>query len=59
MVLLLRAMVLNVPMVLFFSRVYGVKGIYYGILVADIIFMFIVFVLTVLEFKYLSKLKVE
>lgn len=59
MVLLLRAMVLNVPMVLFFSRIYGVKGIYYGILIADIIFMFIVFVLTILEFQYLSKLKDE
>ncbi|MEH2169740.1 MAG: MATE family efflux transporter [Nostoc sp.] len=58
-VILLRAMVLNVPMVLFFSKIYGVKGIYYGILFADIIFVFIVFILTILEFKYLSKLKVE
>ncbi|MDZ8262375.1 MATE family efflux transporter [Nostoc sp. ChiQUE01b] len=58
-VLLLRAMGLNVPMVLFFSRIYGLKGIYYGILIADIIFMFIVFVLTILEFQNLSKLKDE
>ncbi len=58
-VLLLRAMILNVPMVLFFSRISGVKGIYYGMLFADIIFMLIVFVLTFLEFQHLNKLKFE
>ncbi|MHC5747837.1 MAG: MATE family efflux transporter [Nostoc sp.] len=58
-VLLLRTIGLYVPMVLFYSRIYGLKGIYYGMLFADVIFMFIVFILTVLEFQSLSKLKVE
>ncbi|AVH69228.1 MATE family efflux transporter [Nostoc sp. 'Lobaria pulmonaria (5183) cyanobiont'] len=58
-VLLLRTICLYVPMVLFYSRIYGLKGIYYGMLFADVIFMFIVFILTVLEFQSLSKLKVE
>ena len=59
MVILLRSIVLNVPMVLLFSRISGVRGIYSGMLFADIIFMLVVFILTVLEFRYLSKLKVE
>jgi putative MATE family efflux protein len=58
-VLLLRSIVLNVPMVLFFSRFSGVRGIYYGMTFADIIFMLIVFVLTILEFQYLKSLKFE
>ena len=57
-VLLLRTIGLYIPMVLFYSRIYGLKGIYYGMLFADVIFMFIVFILTVLEFQSLSKLKV-
>ncbi|MHC5762955.1 MATE family efflux transporter [Nostoc sp.] len=58
-ILLLRTLGLYVPMVLFFSMMYGLKGIYYGMLFADVIFMFIVFILTILEFQSLSKLKVE
>lgn len=56
-VLLLRGIILNVPIVLFFSRILGVRGIYYGITFADILFMLIVFVLTFLEFQYLNTLK--
>jgi putative MATE family efflux protein len=58
-VLLLRSIVLNVPMMLLFSRIYSVRGIYCGMLFADTIFMVIVFMLTILEFKYLSKLKLK
>ncbi len=58
-VLLLRSLVLNVPMVLFFSRLKGVKGIYFGMLFADILFMLIVLGLTILEFQHLSSLKVK
>ncbi|MEH2290109.1 MATE family efflux transporter [Nostoc sp.] len=57
-VLLLRGIILNIPMVLLLSRLYGIKGIYYGMVFADVIFMFIVFILTFLEFNNLSKLKV-
>ncbi|MCC5615044.1 polysaccharide biosynthesis C-terminal domain-containing protein [Nostoc sp. CHAB 5836] len=58
-VILLRSIILTVPMILFFSRISGVRGIYYGMLFADILFMLIVFLLTVWEFKYLSLLKAE
>ncbi len=58
-VILVRSIILTVPMVLFFSKISGVRGIYYGMLFADVLFMLIVFVLTVLEFKYLSLLKAE
>ncbi|MBD2410507.1 MATE family efflux transporter [Nostoc calcicola FACHB-389] len=59
LVILLRSIILTVPLVLFFSRISGVRGIYYGMLVADVLFMIIVFVLTFLEFQSLSSLKVE
>ncbi|MDM9379467.1 MATE family efflux transporter [Chlorogloeopsis sp. ULAP01] len=58
-VLLLRTIVLNVPIIILLSKIYAVRGIYCGILLADILFMLIVFVLTFLEFQYLSSLKVE
>ncbi|MBW4673815.1 MAG: MATE family efflux transporter [Desmonostoc geniculatum HA4340-LM1] len=58
-VILLRSIILTVPLVLFFSRISGVRGIYYGMLVADVLFMIIVFVLTFLEFQSLSSLKIE
>ncbi len=58
-VILLRTIILTVPMVLFFSRIAGVKGTYSGMLFADIVFMLIVLILTILEFKSLSSLKAE
>lgn len=58
-VILVRSIVLNVPMILLCSRLFGVKGIYYGMTFADILFMLIVFVLTFLEFKNLNSLKIE
>ncbi|MGF1938046.1 MAG: MATE family efflux transporter [Nostoc sp. ChiQUE02] len=58
-VILLKSIILTVPMILFFSRISGVRGIYYGMFFADIFFMLIVLVLTILEFKYLSLLKLE
>ncbi|PMB45117.1 MATE family efflux transporter, partial [Fischerella thermalis CCMEE 5205] len=38
-VILIRSIVLNIPMILLFSRLFGVKGIYYGMTFADIVFM--------------------
>ena len=58
-ILLLRTIGLKIPMVLFFSKIYEVQGIYYGLCFADIIFMLIVFILTFLEFKNLTKLNFE
>ncbi|MEM1173030.1 MAG: MATE family efflux transporter [Cyanobacteria bacterium P01_H01_bin.35] len=57
--ILLRTIVLKIPMMLFFSKIYEVKGIYYGLFLADIIMILIVFVFTFLEFKNLTKLKFE
>ncbi|MDZ8237968.1 MAG: MATE family efflux transporter [Nostoc sp. ChiQUE01a] len=58
-VILLKSIILTVPMVLFFSRFAGVRGIYSGMLFADIVFMLVVLILTILEFKSLSSLKLE
>ena len=58
-VILLRSIILTVPIIIFFSIISGLRGIYYGILFADILFMLIIFVLTILEFHYLSSLKLE
>ncbi|MDZ8184123.1 MAG: MATE family efflux transporter [Nostoc sp. ChiSLP02] len=58
-VILLRSIILTVPMVLFFSKLAAVRGIYYGMLFADVVFMLIVFILTVLEFQSLNSLTIE
>ncbi|GAB1544465.1 MATE family efflux transporter [Scytonema sp. NUACC21] len=50
-VILLKSLVFNVPLVLLFSKLLGLNGIYYGIIYADILFMLVVFLLTFLEFK--------
>ncbi|MBD2607331.1 MATE family efflux transporter [Scytonema hofmannii FACHB-248] len=55
-VLLLRSIILNVPAVLFFPKILGIKGIYYGMLIADILFILIVSILTFIEFKNLNKI---
>lgn len=58
-VLLLRTIGLKIPMVLLFSKFYAVRGVYCGLCFADIIMILIVFVLTLLEFNNLTKLKFE
>ncbi|MEM6402085.1 MAG: MATE family efflux transporter, partial [Cyanobacteria bacterium P01_D01_bin.116] len=55
----LRTIVLKIPMMLFFSKIYELKGIYYGLFLTDIIMILIVFVFTFLEFNNLTKLKFE
>ncbi|MEM9272772.1 MAG: MATE family efflux transporter [Cyanobacteria bacterium P01_F01_bin.143] len=57
-VLLLRTIGLKIPMVLFFARIYEIKGVYYGLCFADLIFMIVVIVLTIKEFDELKKIKV-
>ncbi len=52
----LKSIVLNVPMMIFFSKIIGLRGIYIGSILADFIFMLIVFILTLKEFRVLSKL---
>jgi len=52
----LKSIVLNVPIIIFFSTISGLRGIYLGSILADFIFMVVVFLLTVKEFGHLSKL---
>ncbi|TBR56996.1 MATE family efflux transporter [Westiellopsis prolifica IICB1] len=59
LVILLRSIVLTVPMVILFSKILGIRGIYYGMLLADILFMLLVIVLTFLEFQNLNLLRVK
>ncbi|MDZ8030967.1 MATE family efflux transporter [Nostoc sp. DedSLP04] len=58
-VILLKSIILTIPMILLFSKISGVRGIYYGILFTDVLFMLIVLLLTILEFKSLSLLQLE
>ena len=58
-VLLLRTIGLKIPMVLLFSKIYAVRGVYYGLCFADIIMILIVFILTFLEFNNLTQIKFE
>ena len=57
--ILLRIIGIKIPMVLFFSKIYEVKGVYYGLFIAEIITLLVVLILTYLEFKNLTKLKFE
>ena len=57
--ILLRIIGLKIPMVLLFSKIYEVKGIYYGLFIEEFIMILIVFILTFLEFNNLTKLKFE
>lgn len=54
--LFLRSIVLNVPMIILFSNIFGLRGIYIGFNLGDFLFMIIAFVLTFREFISLSKL---
>ena len=55
-VILLRSILLNVPLILILSKALGVRGVYYGMLLADILFMLIVSILILIEFKNLNKI---
>lgn len=54
--LFLKSIVFNVPMMILFSNMIGLRGIYIGAILADFIFMLVVFYLTLKEFRNLSKL---
>ncbi|KYC36582.1 MATE family efflux transporter [Scytonema hofmannii PCC 7110] len=58
-VILLRSIVFNVPLVLIFAKIWGVKGIYYGMTFADILFLLITFILTFIEFKNLRTMEMQ
>lgn len=55
--LFLKSIVFNVPMMLLFSNMIGLRGIYIGSILADILFMLVALILTFREFKNLSKLQ--
>ncbi|MBW4506989.1 MAG: MATE family efflux transporter [Scytonematopsis contorta HA4267-MV1] len=53
-VILLRSILLYIPMVLLLSRYFGVTGIYYGIFIADVLFIVFTFILIFMELKYFN-----
>ncbi|MBL1201269.1 MAG: MATE family efflux transporter [Nostoc sp. ZfuVER08] len=58
-VVLSKSLILTVPTVILLSKFIGIRGIYSGIMVADIIFMLIVLVLTIIEFQSLDSLQMQ
>ncbi|PMB51649.1 MATE family efflux transporter, partial [Fischerella thermalis CCMEE 5201] len=54
-VIVTRSLILCLPLVLVFSRMLGVRGVYCGIIATDILVVLIVIVLTIIEFKKLAK----
>lgn len=60
LLILLRSILLVVPLMLILSALLGVKGVYYGLVLADAVVLLIAFFLTGMEFKKLSvKLKLN
>ncbi len=47
----LKSIVFNVPMIILFSSMFALRGIYFGTIFADFLFMLVVFILTFLEFN--------
>lgn len=56
-VILLRSIVFTLPAVIFISRFLGLRGVYLGIFLANILFMLITLILTIEEFKKLKTMK--
>ncbi|MEM7591928.1 MAG: MATE family efflux transporter [Cyanobacteria bacterium P01_A01_bin.83] len=54
--IIVRIGILNVPFVLIFSKIFEVRGVYLGLLIADVIFVAIIFFLTYGEFKSLTNI---
>lgn len=52
----LKSIVLNVPMMILLSSIIGLRGIYIGSILADFIFILVVFIITAKEFRSLFKL---
>jgi putative MATE family efflux protein len=51
----LKSIVFNIPMMIFFSKMIGLRGVYIGSIFADFLFILVVFILTSKEFNSLSK----
>jgi putative MATE family efflux protein len=58
-IILLKSIILFIPVVIILSRIMGINGIYYGIVVTDIFVILIALMLTVIEFKHFSKVPVK
>lgn len=54
-VLITRTLFLCIPLVVVFSKFLGVRGVYCGIIVADILVVLITLILTIKQFKIFSK----
>ena len=58
-IILLQSLFLFIPMVLIFSNFMAVTGIYYGMLITNILVMLIALILTMIEFKDFAKMQVK
>ncbi|NMG06774.1 MATE family efflux transporter [Brasilonema sp. UFV-L1] len=58
-VILLRSLVFKVPLILIFAKSLGVRGTYYGMMFADILFLLLTFALTFIEFTNLSTMQMQ
>ncbi|WP_138500685.1 MATE family efflux transporter [Nostoc sp. PA-18-2419] len=58
-IVILRSLILFIPMVIILSRFFGLGGIYYGIVLTDVIILLIAIKLTLQEFNYFSKMETK
>jgi len=59
LIVILRSLILFIPFVMILSKMMGLEGIYYGILLTDTIILLIAIKLTIKEFNYLSKMQTK
>ncbi|KAB8315449.1 MATE family efflux transporter [Tolypothrix campylonemoides VB511288] len=58
-IILLKSLFLFIPIVLIFSKLMAITGIYYGILMTDILVIFIALILILIEFEHLTKMQLK
>lgn len=58
-IILLRSLFLFIPIVVFFSNLIAVTGIYYGMLMTDVLVIIIVLILILIEFEHFTKMQVN
>lgn len=59
LIVISRSLILFIPFVMILSKMMGLEGIYYGILLTDAIILLIAIQLTIKEFNYLSKMQTK
>ena len=58
-IILLRNLILFFPLLLLFAKLWGVKGVYFGMFLTDLLIVLILLVLIILEFRKLSDVLVK